>query len=518
MTRSSDASDTSDGSGPAGGATSGRPPVIGNTTPIVAVLALGGIVVALMQTLIIPIIPELPDLVDASAADAAWAITATLLAAAVATPVMGRLGDMYGKRRILLASLVVLIVGSIIAAFATTLLPLVLGRALQGFASGVIPLGMSLMRDIMAPEKLAGAVAVISASLGVGGALGMPLAAVIAQYADWHMLFWVSAGLGVLCYVLTLMFVPESHLRASGSFDFLGAVTLSGALVCLLLGISKGSDWGWGSGLVVGLFAAAVVVFVVWVLWELRAKRPLVDVRVAARKQVLMTNTASVVFGFAMFAQSLVVPQIIEIPEATGYGLGQSILVAGLAMAPGGLLMMAMAPVSSRITMAVGPKYTLMVGAIVVALGYVMGVFWMHSVWELVIVSGVISAGIGLAYAAMPALIMGAVPPEETGAANSFNTLMRSLGTSTASAVSGVVLASVTMELGGALLPTENAFKIVMAAAAGASIVALIIAALLPKYRPSRGEDEVVEVESVEGAAGIASDAEDTEDLEPARG
>ncbi len=451
---------------------------------IIAVLALGGIVVALMQTLIIPIIPDLPRLVGASAADTAWAVTATLLAAAVATPVMGRLGDMYGKRRMLLLSLVILIIGSVVAGLAGGIGLLIVGRALQGFASGVIPLGMSLLRDVMAPEKLAGAVAVISASLGVGGALGMPLAAVIAQYASWHMLFWVSAALGAVALVATVAVVPESGLRTSGRFDYPGALTLSAALIALLLAISKGADWGWGSTTTIGLFAAAAVIAVGWVLWELRADRPLVDVRVAAGKQVLMTNTASVVFGFAMFAQSLVLPQIIEIPEVTGYGLGRSILVAGLAMAPGGLLMMLMAPVSSRITMTVGPKYTLMSGAVVVAAGYLVGAVWMHSVWQVVVIAMIISAGIGLAYAAMPALIMGAVPPEETGAANSFNTLMRSLGTSFASAIAGVILASVTMELGGTVLPSEDAFTIVMLAAVGASAVAFVIAALLPKYRP----------------------------------
>ncbi|WP_182348961.1 MFS transporter [Tomitella gaofuii] len=483
----------------------------------VAVLALGGIVVALMQTLIIPIIPMLPEYVGASAADTAWAITATLLAAAVATPVVGRLGDMYGKRRMLLVSIALLIVGSLIAAFATSLIPLVVGRALQGLASGVIPLGMSLLRDIMPPQKLAGSVAVISASLGVGGALGMPLAAIIAEYANWHMLFWVSAGLGVLSFIATVAFVPESHLRASGSFDYLGAGALSAALVTLLLAISKGADWGWGSATTIVLFAAAAVFAVAWVLWELRARRPLVDVRVAAGKQVLMTNGASVVFGFAMFAQSLVLPQIIELPEATGYGLGGSILVAGLAMAPGGLLMMAMAPVSSRITMTVGPKFTMMAGAVVVALGYVLGAVWMHSIWQVVVIAMVISAGIGLAYAAMPALIMGAVPPEETGAANSFNTLMRSLGTSFASAIAGVVLASVTMDLGGAPVPSEDAFTIVMLAAAGASVVAFVIAALMPKYRPAQGDEQTVEVEAVEGAAGIAGEADDAEGLAASR-
>ncbi|MDN5757159.1 MAG: MFS transporter [Tomitella sp.] len=444
-----------------------------------------------MQTLIIPIIPDLPNLVHASAADTAWAITATLLAAAVATPVMGRLGDMYGKRRMLLISLVILVVGSVIGALATSLIPLVIGRALQGLASGVIPLGMSLLRDVMKPEKLAGSVAIISASLGVGGALGMPIAAIIAEYSSWHMLFWVSAALGVVVAGLTVVFVPESHLRSAGSFDYIGASALSAALIALLLAISKGSDWGWASGTTVVLFAVAVVVFAAWVAWELRATRPLVDLRVAVHKQVLFTNLASIVFGFAMFAQSLVIPQIIQIPEASGYGLGRSVLVAGLAMAPGGLVMMAMAPLSSRITMTWGPKFTLMSGAVVVALGYLTGVVWMHSVWQIVLLTCIISAGIGLAYAAMPALIMGAVPPEETGAANSFNTLMRSLGTSFASAIAGVIIASVTTTLGSAVIPSEGAFQITMAVAAGSSVAALLLAMLLPHYRPARaGEVE----------------------------
>ena len=453
---------------------------------MIAVLALAGIVVALMQTLIIPIVPDLPGLVGASAADAAWAITATLLAAAVATPVVGRLGDMFGKRRMMLLSLAVLVVGSVIGALADSLVPLVVGRTLQGLATGVIPLGMSLMRDILKPAKLAGAVAVISASLGVGGALGLPLAALIADYADWHMLFWFSAALGVVVAVLVVAIVPESPLRAGGSFDYVGALMLSVALIALLLAISKGSDWGWGSATVLVLFAVAVVVAALWTVWELRTPRPLVDLRVAAHKQVLLTNLASVVFGFAMFAQSLVIPQIVQIPEASGYGLGYSIFVAGLTMAPGGVVMMAVAPLSSRITMAWGPKYTLAGGAVLVGLGYALGMLTMASLWGLVLMSCVVCAGIGFGYAAMPALIMGAVPPEQTGAANSFNTLMRSLGTSFASAVAGVILAAVTTPLGSATIPSENAFRITMTAAIGAAVVALVLSLMLPKYRPAR--------------------------------
>ncbi|HVW44974.1 MAG TPA: MFS transporter, partial [Amycolatopsis sp.] len=259
----------------------------------VAVLAFGGIVVALMQTLVIPLIPELPGLLHASASDATWAITATLLAAAVATPTVGRLGDMYGKRRMLLFGLAMVIVGSVLCGLADNLPLMIVGRTLQGLSTGVIPLGISLMRDELPPERLGGAVALMSASLGVGGALGLPAAALIADYADWHVLFWASAGIGALAIVLVLTIVPESRIRTGGRFDVPGALGMSVALLALLLAISKGGDWGWGSGRTLGLFAAAVVVLLVWGVWELRTAQPLVDLRTTARRQVLLTNLAS---------------------------------------------------------------------------------------------------------------------------------------------------------------------------------------------------------------------------------
>ena len=451
---------------------------------LVVVLAFAGIVVALMQTLVIPLIPELPKLLHASASDATWAITATLLAGAVATPVVGRLGDMYGKRRMLLISLGLLVIGSTVAALSDSLTPMVVGRALQGLAAGVIPLGISIMRDELPGEKLGSAVALMSASLGVGGALGLPAAAILAEQFDWHMLFWVSAALGVAAAALVVTLVPESAVRTPARFDFVGAAGLSTGLICLLLAISKGGTWGWGSASTIGLFGVAILVLLVWGWWELRTTEPLVDLRTTVRRQVLLTNIASAVFGFAMFAMSLVLPQLLQLPTSTGYGLGQSMLAVGLVMGPSGLVMMATAPLSARISKAKGPKVTLMLGAVVVALGYSMSIVMMAQIWQLVLVSAVIGAGIGLAYGAMPALIMGAVPVSETAAANSLNTLMRSIGTSVSSAVAGVVLAQMTISLGVFTVPAQNGFRVVMGIGAGAAITALIIAAFLPGRRP----------------------------------
>jgi EmrB/QacA subfamily drug resistance transporter len=452
---------------------------------VAAVLAFAGIVVSLMQTLVIPIIPELPRLLHASPSNAAWAVTATLLAAAVVTPVMGRLGDMYGKRRMLLVSLVVLLGGSVVCALSGSLTPMIVGRALQGLAAGVIPLGISIIRDELPAERLAGATALMSASLGVGGALGLPAAALIADHMDWHALFWISAGLGAVVTVLVLALVPESRVRAGGRFDLVGALGLAAGLVCLLLGISKGADWGWTSTTVLGLFAAAVVVLLLWGWFELRTRAPVVDLRTTARRQVLLTNLASVATGFAMFGTSLILPQLLQLPTATGYGLGQSLLAAGLVLAPQGLVMMAMAPLSAGISRSRGPKVTLMVGVFIVAVGYGLNIVLLHAVWELLLAGCVVGAGIGFAYGAMPALIMGAVPASETAAANSFNTLMRSIGSSTSSAVAGAVLAQMTTTFGKVALPAENGFRTVMAIAGGAAVLALLIAMFLPRHRPA---------------------------------
>lgn len=461
---------------------------------IVAILALAGIVVSLMQTLVIPIIPHLPEYLNAEASDTAWAVTATLLASAVATPVVGRLGDMYGKRRMLLLSLGVLIAGSIVAGLSSSLIPMIVGRSLQGLAAGVIPLGISIMRDVLPAEKLAGAIAIMSASLGVGGAFGLPLAAVIAEYADWHFLFWISAILAALAAAAIVAVVPESPVRAGGRFDYTGALSLSVTLVALLLAVSKGASWGWSSGQTVASIVIAAVAGAGWVLWERRTPAPLVDVRVSARRQVMLTNVISILFGFAMFAASMVFPQVVQMPEATGYGLGSSMLVAGLVMAPFGLMLLVAAPVSSHITNTYGPARTLMIGALVVAAGYVLGCFMLHSIWQLIVTGLIIGTGTGLAYGAMPALIMGAVPPEQTGAANSFNTLMRALGTSFASAIAGVVLAQVT--IAHTAVPSEDAFRLVMALAGGAALISFLIATALPRRRtpieeaPDSGEPE----------------------------
>ncbi|AIY02237.1 membrane transport protein [Arthrobacter sp. PAMC 25486] len=447
---------------------------------VIATLAFCGIVVSLMQTLIIPLIPGLPTMLNTTSANASWAITATLLAGAVVTPIGGRLGDMFGKRRILIVSLFAMVVGSVLCALTDSLAIMVTGRALQGLAMGAIPLGISIMRDLLPPQRVGAAVATMSATMGVGGAVGLPLAAFIAQSSDWHMLFWAAAALGAACLALVWFVLPESTVRTPAKFDSIGALGLAVGLSALLIPVTKGSDWGWGSLSTIGLFGFSVITLLAWGAYELRIKAPLVDLRVSARPQVLFTNMASIMIGFAMYGMSLVFPQLLMAPSATGYGLGQSMLMTGLALAPGGLVMMALSPVSARLSARRGPKTTLITGAIVICAGYVLVLFLNAQVWQVILSSMVISAGIGLAFAAMPALIMGAVPITETGAANGLNSLMRAIGTSSSAAVLSVVLASMTMSVGPVSVPTFDAFRVTFAIAVGAAALAGLLAAFVP--------------------------------------
>ncbi|HSA50082.1 MAG TPA: MFS transporter [Yinghuangia sp.] len=461
-------------------------PTVKTGGAIIAVLALGGITASITQSMVVPLIADLPRILDTSSSNAAWVITATLLTSSVCVPVSGRLGDLYGKRRMLLVCTIPLIVGSVICALSTTVLPMIIGRCLQGMGMGMVSLGVSALRELLPPERLGSGIALISSSLGIGAALGLPVAATVIGNANWRVLFWGVAVLAAVIALLIWRIVPPTPGRQGGKFDFVGGLGLGIALVCLLLGVSKGADWGWGSGLTLGLLAMSVVVLLVWGWWELRTDQPLVDLRVTARPTVLMTNIASIVLGLAMYAQSLILPQLLQLPSETGYGLGQSMLQMGLWMAPAGLMMMATSPLGARLSAIRGPKVTLVAGALIMSLGYGSSLFLFGSPWTVTLVSCICMTGLGLAYGAMPALIMGAVPVSETGSANSFNTLMRAVGSSICAAMVGVVLSQMTIDFGGRTVPSEAGIHTAMLIGCGLALAAAVVASMIPVRRAGR--------------------------------
>ncbi len=463
---------------------------------LIAVLAAAGTSVSVMQTLIIPLIPELPTLLHTSSANASWAITVTLLTAAVATPMFGRLGDMYGPKPILMICAVMLTAGSLTSALASSLVPFVVGRGLQGLAMPIIPLGISVLRASVPADRVGSAMGLISSSLGVGGALGLPLSAVIADSFDWHILFWCAAGLGFGLLVLFALLVPHVPATSSDRLDPLGAVLLAGGLLTLLLPITKGSTWGWTSTPVWSLFGASVLIFTVFAVWQLRVAAPMVDLRTTLKRPVLTTNVASVAVGFALFGMSLIGPQILELPTETGFGLGQSMLQTGLWMAPGGLAMMISAPIAARMAAKRGPRFTLVAGAMIIACAYLAGREMLDTPIQVMAFNIVISVGVGFAFSSLPALINAAVPMSETAAANGINALARSLGTSVSSAVIGAVLTTMTITFAGQQLPSLAGFRTALLVAAGVAAIAAGVALMIPPPAPAPVGESVEWVEN----------------------
>ncbi|MFC4604007.1 MFS transporter [Rhodococcus kronopolitis] len=464
---------------------------------VVAALASCGIAVSLMQTIVMPLLPEFPRLLDTSAANVTWLVTATLIAGAVCAPVLGRLGDMFGKRRMLLVALAVMTVGSALGAVSDEFAVVLVARALQGAAMGAIPLGISIMRDELPPDEVGSGIALMSATLGAGGAVGLPLTGVVAEHLSWHWLFGGSAVLGLFEIVVVWALVPESPVRTGGRFDLVGALGLSGALVCLLLAITQGNGWGWTSGPVLGLFAAAALLLGAWGRYELRlsaggrdhgavgerTRQPLVDLWVSARPAVLLTNIASVLIGFAMFTSFMVSAQIFQAPTDTGYGHGLSLTLSGVALLPSGLMMIAFAPVSARLSRRHGPRTTFLLGAVFLAAGNLTRTLMPPQLTVLVVAIAVTAIGSAFAYGAIPAMIMSAVPVSETAAANSLNSLARSLGTSSCSAVVAAVTTASVLQVAGAEFPTAGAYAAAFGIGTVAAVLALGVAVFVPPAR-----------------------------------
>lgn len=438
------------------------------------------LVVSLSQSILIPVLGILPEQLNTSVSNVQWLLTSTLLVAAVAVPFMGRLGDMFGKRRLLLFSVGALVAGSVLTAVTSNVGLLIAGRAIQGLSAAAIPLGISLLSTLVPREQAGTAIATVSAMLGVGGALGLPLAAFVAQNADFHMLFWITAGAGIIAFAGIITFVPEDASRTGGRIDYLGAVLLGVALVSLLFPLSETADWGWGSFKVIGLLTLSAVLLLVFIWTQTKIAQPLVDLVTLRRKPILLTNIASVFFGFALFASLIGTAAYVQAPESTGYGFGSSILVGGLAMLPSGIAMLLLAPVSAKIASRVGAPRTLAIGALIVAAGWIMRMVMTDSLWQVILGTTIVGAGTGIGYASMPTIINFHTPRSELAAANGLNTLVRSVGSSLASAIGGSLLAASTLSLGGAEIPSLSGYRELFALCAGASILAAVIALGIP--------------------------------------
>jgi EmrB/QacA subfamily drug resistance transporter len=445
------------------------------------ILSGGALAFALAQTTLIPTLGGLSRELGTDASGVAWVLTGYLLAAAVATPVMGRLGDMFGKRRLFVASLVLFAAGNVVSALGTSLEVIVAGRVLQGVGGGIFPLAIGIVRDEFPKERVAASIGLLSATAGIGGGLGLILGGVLSDQLSYHWIFWMSAAVAALAAVAAQLLVPESPVRTPGRVDVRGAIVLAAGLVPPLYAISRANDWGWGSGRTLGLIAAGVAMLVVFVALQRRTRQPLADIEALVRPPVLMTNLATVLVGFGMFGSFILIPQLAETPEASGYGFGLDATGAGLLLLPGSLMMLVTGPVSGALGGRFGSKFPLALGGFVTSAGLLMlgldhGTQGAVLGWAILM-----STGIGLAFSAMPNLIVGAVPPTQTGEAIGFNALVRSVGASVGTQVSAAVLAG--SAAAGSPLPTDDGYATAFLVSAGVALLAGLVALAIPPAR-----------------------------------
>jgi len=444
-------------------------------TYAVLALAVGGY--ALLQSLVIPVLPTIQAGLHTSQNSVTWVLTAYLLSAAIFTPIMGRLGDMHGKERLLVITLVALTVGSLLAAVAGSITLMIVARVIQGVGGGVLPLAFGLIRDEFPKEKVMGAIGVIAALAAAGAGLGIVLAGPIVDALDYHWLFWIPMFVMTMTVVAAHLVIPESQVRTLGKISWPGVVLLSTWLVALILGISEAPTWGWGSTSVIALLVVAIAVAVTWVVVETRSAHPLIDMNMMRIPAVWTTNLVALLLGVGMYAVFAFLPEFLQTPTSAGYGFGASITHSGLILLPSSVFMFAFGMLSGPLSKRFGSKSVLVTGLLVGIVTFALLTFAHAAQWQILLAMVVEGIGFGLAFASMSALVVVAVPPEQTGVASGMNANVRTIGGSIGAAVMSSI---VTSGMHAGSLPRESGYTHGFALLTVAAIAATIAAFFVP--------------------------------------
>ncbi|MEZ5098907.1 MAG: MFS transporter [Thermoleophilia bacterium] len=456
---------------------------------ILAVLVVAGLAYAVQQTMVIPALPRLQRDLDTTTDWTTWLLTGFLLSASVGTPLLGKLGDQHGKKRMLVLSLALFLVGCIGAAAAWDIWSLIVFRVLQGAAGAIFPLAFSIMRDEFPRERLPTAIGTMSAVFGIGGSGGLVIAGLIVDNTSWRLIFVVGAIPVVAALALVLRLVPESTNKTPSKLDLPGALLLSGGLVALLIALTEGESWGWGSGRVLGLLAAAAALLVAWVRVELRVPEPMVDMRMMANRPVLFTNLTAFIAGLAMYSSFVLLPNFMQTPrqfpdqfaQLADYGFRATATESGLYLAPGSLLMLVAAPLAGILGRRFGSKWPLAIGMVMIAIGAGLVSALNDAPWEIIVATVVLTPGVSLAFAAMSTLITQSVRPTETGVANAMNTVLRTVGGVVGAQVGAAILSA--HRIGDSPVPDGGGYATAFAIFAGAAAIGAIVALLVTPRR-----------------------------------
>ena len=448
-----------------------------------AVLVLAGTAFAFQQTMVFPALPEFQRELGGSTAWVTWVLTAFLVSAAVTTPILAKLGDQFGKDRMLLVSLTIFLVGCIGAAAAWNIWSLIGFRALSGAGGALFPLSFAIIRDELPPERVKVAIGLLSAVFGVGGGFGIVLSGVIVDHLSWRLLFVLGSIPVAAALALVHRYVPVSPIRTPSRVDVPGALLLSGGLVTFMVALTEGSDWGWTSGLTVAVGAGSAALFLLWGLVELRSASPMVDLRTLAYRPVLLTNITTLISGFALFSCFVLLPAFVASPASRGYGFGASATLAGVYLLPSSVAMLVSGPVAGLAGRRFGSKWPLAGGMLIVAVAALVLSQAHDEPFNVLAASAGLGLGVGAAFAAMVALIAENVDPREMGVSTGMNTVVRMVGSVVGGQLGAALLTTRTIP--GTSLPAESAFTWAFGLSAVAALAASALALSISR-RPLR--------------------------------
>ena len=462
---------------------------------LIATMSVVALTVAVLQTGVVPILGVMADQLNASILDVSWTVTANLLAAAATTPLIGRLADLHVKKRVLLIVLAVVLAGSLLAAMTTSLPMLILARVLQGASFSLYPIGVSILREELAPDRLMGAMAVLSGVLGIGGGMGLVITGLLMRGdAGYQRMFWFTAAFAVLVILAVVVVVPRRPRSTTGSVDWAGAAGLAVGLSLMLLAITQGNTWGWATARTLGAGLAGALTLGLWWWWERRCKQPLVSTVMLTRRPILMTNIATVAVGMGLYCGFLGLTTFVQAPTDTGYGFGATVLEASVIfLLPGAFAGFLTALASGRYIDRFGGRRVLMVGAGIGVAGFAMLAFAHSAAWQVITAGILINAYISLAYGALPALVVREVEAGETGVATSVNAIARTVGAAMAAAIVAVLLSR-----NGAAAPPEGSYTVIFGLGALMALIALLlIAASRPRLRPIQTVEEISDLRAM---------------------
>jgi predicted MFS family arabinose efflux permease len=425
-----------------------------------AVLLAAGTTYALSQTLIVPALPALVRQLGASPLAVSWLLTAYLVAASVATPLIGRLGDLFGRGRVLTWVMAIFCVGSIVCAVGQSLPLLMLGRILQGVAGGVFPLAYGIIRDTFPT----------AAHARNREPVGEPRGRLRAGAGDRRrhrgsrrpLRHLLGGHDGAIPALAAARIVPERPAGPRARIDWLGAVLLAGALTALLIVMTQGQRLGWTSAATLGVAVVGALLARRWVAVERERAAPLLDLALLRRRTLALTNMAALCVGCGIFMAYVPLAAIAQAPRATGYGFGLSVAAAGALLVPHGVTQILAGPWTGGLCARIGSRATLIIGTSLSASTMAAITAFHGSPFSLLAAGGVLGLGQAFALTAMANLVVGAVAAGDVGIATGINGVMRTVGMALGSAMSAAIVAS-----GSASgLPTDHAYAVAFAVAA----------------------------------------------------